>query len=82
MADEKLRWEFAQSKMAQLLADLNRCEHGRHETDACYSCEGGISHGNLILPVGTVIGHTVHGDEIVIPSWDDWHDTKKWVRRP
>ena len=23
----------------------------------------------------------VHADEIVIPSWDDWHDPKKWVRR-
>jgi hypothetical protein len=82
MADEKFPGQFTESKMARILNDLNRCEHGRHEKDACYSCEGGVSSGNQILPVGMVIGHTVYGDEITIPPWDDWHDPKKWVRRP
>lgn len=35
---------------ARVLHDLNRCEHGRHEGDACSSgCAGGISLGNPVM---------------------------------
>jgi hypothetical protein len=29
--------------------DLDRCEHGRHSIDNCFSCPGGWSTGNLFL---------------------------------
>lgn len=31
------------------VADLDRCEHGRHSLDACDGCPGGKSTGNLYL---------------------------------
>jgi hypothetical protein len=32
-----------------VIADLDRCEHGRHSIDTCFSCPGGWSSGNLYL---------------------------------
>lgn len=65
--------------MARILAELHRCEHGRHEGDSCLSC-GGMSSGNLLLRPGTVIGHTLYGHEIVVPSWEDHCNPEKWIR--
>lgn len=62
------------------MLDLHRCEHGRLKPDPCVSC-GGLSTGNLLLPPGMVIGHTLYGNEIVVPSWEDHNDPEKWVRR-
>lgn len=68
------------SKFARILMDLHRCEHGRHEGDDCLGCDG-RSTGNLLLRPGSVVGHTVHGLEIVIPDWEDHNRPEKWVRR-
>lgn len=35
-------------RLAAIVADLDRCEHGRHEGDNCYEC-GGPSKGNPLL---------------------------------
>lgn len=32
--------------------DLDRCEHGRHSIDPCFSCPGGWSTGNQYLTRG------------------------------
>lgn len=56
-------------------ADLDRCEHGRHSTDSCFDCPGGVSSGNVFLSgqawtrvaegVRQVrIGTMVHGEPI------------------
>lgn len=37
-----------------LVADLDRCEHGRHEGDVCSGC-GGPSHGG-VLDEGVLVG--------------------------
>lgn len=80
MADPRDRPEAVYARLARLLMDLHRCEHGRHEGDSCFSCEDGTSNGNLLLPPGTVIGHTLYGHVIVVPPWEDHNDPEKWVR--
>lgn len=66
-----------------LLADLDRCQHGRHHGDACGpagDCNG-TSAGNLWLQPGMVIGHGLRGDEIVVPGRDEKHDPANWRRK-
>lgn len=63
--------------LARLLLDLHRCEHGRTQGDPCFGCEG-PSTGNLLLPPGTLIGHTVHGNPITVPSGAEHNDPKAW----
>jgi hypothetical protein len=60
-----------------LLADLDRCQHGRHQGDDCNNC-GGPSHGNPHLRPGTVIGYGLRADQIVLPDSDAKHDPKAW----
>lgn len=47
------------------LADLDRCEHGRHAEDPCFSCPDGWSTGNLFLNDGQRIGTDLYGNPIV-----------------
>lgn len=61
-------------------SDLDRCEHGRHPEDACYGCPDG-NRGNTLLTEGQVIGHTVHGHEIVVPPVEERKDARAWRRR-
>lgn len=50
------------SAAADLLSDLDRCEHGRHRGDVCGGVSGcnGPSHGNPFLEPGQRIGTTLH----------------------
>ncbi len=68
------------ARLARVLLDLHRCQHGRLEGDPCLTC-GGLSAGNGLLPPGAVIGHDRYGDPIVMPSMDDHNDPRAWVRR-
>lgn len=62
----------------RLVSDLDRCEHGRHEGDAC-QCPGGVSLGG-VLPTGSVIGHTIHATHvIVVPPRGDRHRPEAWI---
>lgn len=49
--------------------DLDRCQHGRHVADACFGCPGGFSAGNIYLDEGSVIGHNIWGQPIVVRGW-------------
>ena len=49
-----------------LLADLDRCEHGRHDGDPCFGCPDGVSPGNPHMRPGQVIGYGLDGIEIVV----------------
>lgn len=75
--------ERAQSEVTALgayrsvLADLSRCEHGRHLGDVCSSC-GGPSHGNLVLTPGLVIGHTIDGRPITVPAKAQFARADEW----
>lgn len=62
---------------AALVADLDRCRHGRHEGDDCGSC-GTRSLGNPNLPPGHVIGYGLRGDRIVMPDRENKHDPAAW----
>jgi hypothetical protein len=50
------------------LADLDRCEHGRHLKDKCLMCPGGWSTGNLFLQPNIRIGTTLYGEPILSPE--------------
>lgn len=63
-----------------ILLDLDRCEHGRHEGDACIGC-GGPSVGNNLINPGEVIGFGRDGTLIVMPGRDAKFDPDAW-RRP
>ncbi|HWM95534.1 MAG TPA: hypothetical protein VNO54_00615 [Streptosporangiaceae bacterium] len=65
---------------AALVADLDRCEHGRHQGDACDSC-GPWSHGNPHLRPGSVIGFGLRGDAIVMPAREFKHNPTAWRLR-
>lgn len=63
---------------AALVADLDRCMHGRHQDDNCGSCPGGVSTGNPNMPPGEVVGYGLRGDLIVMPLRGDKHDPAAW----
>ena len=69
---------------AALVADLDRCQHGRHQGDPCGPADActGTSAGNPHLRPGAVIGYGLRGDQIVVPDRDSKHDPAAWRRTP
>ncbi|MFI6296798.1 hypothetical protein ACIBEJ_34775 [Nonomuraea sp. NPDC050790] len=65
--------------LAAVLADLDRCMHGRHEVDTCSGCKG-PSRGNFHMPTGSVIGYGRGGDEdtIVMPPTGERSNPRAW----
>lgn len=63
-------------RFRRLVADLSRCQHGRHRGDVCSAC-GGSSVGNTLLPPGTVVGHDISGRPYVVP--EDRFEVDGWV---
>lgn len=67
-----------------ILSDLTRCQHGRHQGDACGPADNCTtwSAGNPHMRPGNVIGYGRHGrhggDEIVMPDRDHKHDPAAW----
>jgi hypothetical protein len=68
-------------QLLEILRDLDRCQHGRHEGDTCVSC-GEISQGNPVLPIGTQIGYTLYGEPIYLPRREDKNDPAAWLKAP
>lgn len=66
--------------LVKILADLDRCQHGRHQGDACGPADActGTSAGNPHIRPGQVIGYGLRGDEIVMPDRDHKHDPAAW----
>jgi hypothetical protein len=60
-----------------LVADLDRCQHGRHEGDDCADC-GGRSIGNPHIALHGLIGYDRHGRGIVQPDREHKHDVAAW----
>ncbi|MFE3429865.1 hypothetical protein [Streptomyces sp. NPDC059171] len=63
-----------------LVWDLDRCQHGRHQGDACGPADdcNGTSAGNPHLRPGAVIGYGMRRDPIVMPDRDHKHDPNAW----
>jgi hypothetical protein len=70
-------------KLAAVLTDLDRCQHGRHQGDSCGPADActGTSTGNPHLQPGQVIGYGLRGDRIVMPDRDHKHDPAAWRDR-
>lgn len=64
--------------LARVLMDLDRCEHGRHEGDACFDCPDGTSVGNPRFPTGERIGTRLYGQPIVVPPRGRRNDPAAW----
>lgn len=64
--------------LVRVLADLDRCLHGRHEGDSCFDCPGGRSAGNPLMPAGERIGTTYTGRPIVMPTRERRRDPDAW----
>lgn len=65
-----------------LLIDLDRCEHGRHQGDSCCDCPNWYSTGNPLFPVGSRIGTTLSGDPIYMPRRGQRHLPREWMIAP
>lgn len=65
--------------LAAILADLDRCMHGRHEGDTCTDC-GGPSIGNIHMRTGKVVGYGRGGgdDPIVVPERGERANARAW----
>jgi hypothetical protein len=64
---------------AKMVADLDRCFHGRHEGDACLDCPGQVSRGNPWLQTGEIMGYTISGKPYHMPPRGKRHDPEEWV---
>jgi len=75
-----LNHENSDGPWAALVADLDRCQHGRHQGDPCGPADActGTSAGNPHLRPGTVIGYGLRGDHIVMPDREHKHDPAAW----
>jgi hypothetical protein len=66
-----------------MVSDLDRCEHGRHEGDACSSC-GGPSKGNPHLSANVAIGYSIDATPYFVPpcralsNFEAWASTPVW----
>lgn len=78
-----------EAALAAMVADLDRCPHGRHRGDVCSGVRGcdGPSLGNPLLPPGTVLGFDISGRPYVVPErigarWDvqAWRTTDEGDR--
>lgn len=65
-------------KWAALVADLDRCQHGRHEGDPCVGCDGGKSTGNPHMEPGQTIGYSADGTAIMVPEQSVKHHPVAW----
>lgn len=64
--------------LAQILMDLDRCEHGRHSRDQCFGCPSGQSAGNPFLKPGQQIGYFLDGHPIVVPEHERRYEPAAW----
>lgn len=77
---ERENFQRAQ-RLATILYDLDRCQHGRHEGDVCSGESGcnGPSKGNPHVKTGDVIGYTIDRKPITMPERGRRHDPDAWV---
>jgi hypothetical protein len=75
-----LDYRTPEGAFVALVADLDRCQHGRHQGDACGPADActGTSAGNPHLRPGMVIGYGLRGGPIVMPDRDHKHDPAAW----
>lgn len=61
-----------------ILADLDRCEHGRHFGDPCSDCPDQLSPGNPHMQPGQTIGYGLDGIPIVVPDRSHKYRPDAW----
>lgn len=82
-ADTRWRSLADTTDLVKILADLDRCQHGRHQGDPCGPADActGTSAGNPHMQPGQVIGYGLRGEQIVMPDRDHKHDPAAWRSR-
>lgn len=73
LAEERRRANLACS----VLADLDRCQHGRHEGDVCNGC-GGPSKGNPRMGVNRTLGYDLSGRPYRVPAFGSTQTPEAW----
>jgi hypothetical protein len=53
-------WMYRNTTTSDLVLSLDRCEHGRHSADPCFSCPGHTP----VVDLNRVCGYGVHGTPI------------------
>jgi hypothetical protein len=68
------------ANLASVLAELDRCDHGRHEGDICSGTKGcnGPSEGNPRFKTSDRIGTSMLGRPIVMPPRGRRDDPAAW----
>lgn len=66
-----------EAKWRTLLLSTARCEHGRMFRDPCGSCLYGVAPDIS----GKLIGYTVYGQEVRIPTRDKARDPEAWIAK-
>jgi hypothetical protein len=79
--NEEQQEDYITRLIAGVLADLDRCEHGRHTADSCDGCPQGRSAGNPHLTIGQQIGYGMRGDGIYVPHPEDRWVPEAWRRQ-
>lgn len=67
-------------RLATVLLDLDRCEHGRHRGDPCAD-HGGESPGNPHMKTGSIVGYGHDARPIVMPERGERIDPAAWRGR-
>ncbi|MFZ4206799.1 hypothetical protein ACOZE4_18375 [Streptomyces griseoincarnatus] len=76
----KDRWA---QQLVAVLADLDRCAHGRHEGDPCVGAEcDGTSRGNPYIGPDRVIGYSRYGRPLFLPARPLKHEPAAWHTAP
>jgi hypothetical protein len=66
-------------KFQQIVSDLDRNEHGRHEGDIDTFDPTGISNGNPKFCTGEVIAYSLGGKPYIMPARGNRHDPDSWL---
>ncbi|MFJ8006144.1 hypothetical protein [Streptomyces fagopyri] len=68
--------------LSRVMADIDRCKHGRHTADDCDGCPGGQSAGNPCLMTGQHIGYGMNREPLYVPLPADRYKPEAWRTWP
>ncbi|MGW0795967.1 hypothetical protein [Streptomyces sp. NPDC002692] len=79
---EEQHGDYVARLLARVMADIDRCQHGRHTADPCGDCPGGKSAGNPLLWTGQHIGYGMNREPLYVPLTADRYKPEAWRTWP